>query len=139
MQGIIIQGLFGGLASGHKGVMVVHVRDVMLAAGRLQVGIALGDGWVDGVSASGRDDRGGDDCCRWEATPTQRQQTAPLLCADLASFTVIHPYMNDQAGNFGIGGEGLHPLGDLEGSQPCYTYFLWADIAPSVHFVRPHV
>ena len=68
----------------------------MLATDRLQVVIALGDGWVYGVSASGWDDGGGDDCCRWEAIPAQRQQTAPLLCGDLASFTVIHPYMNDQ-------------------------------------------
>ena len=123
MQGVVIQGLFGGLASGHKGVVVVHVCDVMLAADRPQVFIALGDGWVDGVSTSGWDDGGGDDCCRWEATPAHRLQTAPLLCRDLASFTVIHPYMNDQAGDFGIGGEGLQPLGDLEGRQPWYTYF----------------
>ena len=44
VQGIIVQGLFGGLASGHKRVMVVHVCDVMLAADRLQVVIAFGDG-----------------------------------------------------------------------------------------------
>ena len=48
---------------------MVHVCDVMLATDRLQAVIALGDGWVDGVSASGWDDGGGDDCCRWEATP----------------------------------------------------------------------
>ena len=62
VQGVIVQGLFGGLASGHKGVMVVHVCDVMLAADRPQVFIALGDGWIYGVSASGWDDGGGDDC-----------------------------------------------------------------------------
>ena len=46
VQGVIIQGLFGGLASYHKGVMVVHICDVMLAADRLQIVIALGDGWL---------------------------------------------------------------------------------------------
>ena len=120
--GAVVQGLFGGLTSGHKGVTVVNTCDVLLAAGRLQIVVALGVGWVYGMSASGWDDGEGDDCCRWEATPPQRLQTAPLLCADLASFTVIHTYMNDQAGDFRIGGEGLQSLGDLESCQPWYAF-----------------
>ena len=68
METVGIQGLLWCLALGNKRSVVWYTHSLLPTTSLFQVDVGLGNGLVDRVAATGREDGGGNEDCRGEAT-----------------------------------------------------------------------